>query len=61
MMNGYRSWCRRFCCRRRSIQLKTAPEDFSAVREALEAEGIEFLEADVKMIPDTVKLEVKRR
>lgn len=33
--------------------VKTAPEDFSAVREALEAEGIEFLEADVKMIPDT--------
>ncbi|MGL5615471.1 MAG: YebC/PmpR family DNA-binding transcriptional regulator [Sarcina sp.] len=33
--------------------VKTAPEDFSAVREALEAEGIEFLEAAVKMIPDT--------
>lgn len=31
----------------------TTPEDFSTVREALEAEGIEFLEAQVKMIPDT--------
>lgn len=31
----------------------TTPEDFSTVREALEAEGIEFLEAAVKMIPDT--------
>ena len=31
----------------------TTPEDFGAVREALEAEGIEFLEAAVKMIPDT--------
>ncbi|MDU5106697.1 YebC/PmpR family DNA-binding transcriptional regulator [Clostridium sp.] len=31
----------------------TTPEDFGTVREALEAEGIEFLEADVKMIPDT--------
>lgn len=31
----------------------TAPEDFGTVREALEAEGIEFLEAAVKMIPDT--------
>lgn len=31
----------------------TAPEDFSTVREALEANGIEFLEADVTMIPDT--------
>ena len=31
----------------------TAPEDFGTVREALEANGIEFLEAAVKMIPDT--------
>ena len=31
----------------------TTPEDFGTVREALEAEGIEFLEADIKMIPDT--------
>ena len=31
----------------------TAPEDFGQVREALEAEGIEFLDAAVKMIPDT--------
>ncbi|AOR23052.1 YebC/PmpR family DNA-binding transcriptional regulator [Clostridium taeniosporum] len=33
--------------------ITTTPEDFSSVREALEAEGIEFLEAAVKMIPDT--------
>lgn len=31
----------------------TSPEDFGTVREALESNGIEFLEADVKMIPDT--------
>jgi YebC/PmpR family DNA-binding regulatory protein len=31
----------------------TTPDDFGQVREALEAEGIEFLEASVKMIPDT--------
>ncbi|MGG7164337.1 YebC/PmpR family DNA-binding transcriptional regulator [Clostridium ihumii] len=31
----------------------TTPEDFGTVREALAAQGIEFLEADVKMIPDT--------
>ncbi|MDV4151724.1 YebC/PmpR family DNA-binding transcriptional regulator [Clostridium sp. AL.422] len=31
----------------------TTPEDFGSVREVLEAEGIEFLEAAVKMIPDT--------
>lgn len=31
----------------------TTPEDFSAVREALEANGVKFLEAEVKQIPDT--------
>lgn len=31
----------------------TTPDDFGTVREALEAEGVEFLEAAVKMIPDT--------
>jgi YebC/PmpR family DNA-binding regulatory protein len=31
----------------------TSPEDFGTVREALEANSIEFLEADIKMIPDT--------
>lgn len=33
--------------------VSTTPEDFGTVREALESNGIEFLEADVKMIPDT--------
>ena len=33
--------------------ITTTPEDFSEVREALEAGGLEFLEAAVKMIPDT--------
>ncbi|MDS0526382.1 YebC/PmpR family DNA-binding transcriptional regulator [Clostridium sp. SHJSY1] len=31
----------------------TEPDDFGTVREALEAEKIEFLDAAVKMIPDT--------
>jgi YebC/PmpR family DNA-binding regulatory protein len=31
----------------------TSPEDFGSVREALEKTGLEFLEADIKMIPDT--------
>jgi YebC/PmpR family DNA-binding regulatory protein len=30
----------------------TSPEDFGSVREALEANGLEFLEADLKMIPN---------
>ena len=31
----------------------TSPEDFGSVREALEGNGIEFLEAEVKLIADT--------
>ena len=34
-------------------EVLTAPDDFSAVREALEAEGIPMLSADVTMIPQT--------
>ena len=33
--------------------ITTTPDDFGTVREALEANGLEFLEAAVKMIPDT--------
>ena len=33
--------------------LTTTPEDFSSVREALEGQGIEFLEAEVQMVPTT--------
>ena len=33
--------------------ITTAPEDFSSVREKLEAEGIEFLEAEIQMVPTT--------
>ncbi|SHK04479.1 DNA-binding regulatory protein, YebC/PmpR family [Hathewaya proteolytica DSM 3090] len=33
--------------------ITTEPENFGAVREALEEKNIEFLEAAVKMIPDT--------
>ena len=41
-------------------EITTSPEDFSKVREALEAQGIEFLEAEVKMVPNTyVKLDEK--
>ncbi len=34
-------------------EVLTAPDDFSAVREALEAEGIPMLSADITMIPQT--------
>lgn len=36
-----------------SFEVLTAPEDFSAVREALEAAGVPMMEADVTMIPQT--------
>lgn len=36
-----------------TYEIVTAPEDFSAVREALEANGIEFASAEVSMIPNT--------
>ena len=36
-----------------SFEILTAPEDFSAVREALEKAGIAMAEAEVTMIPQT--------
>lgn len=36
-----------------SYEILTAPEDFSAVREALEQEGIPMVSAEVSMIPQT--------
>lgn len=36
-----------------SFEVLTAPEDFSAVREALEKEGIAMAQAEVTMIPQT--------
>ncbi len=32
-------------------EITTAPEDFSKVREGLEGKGIEFIEAEVRMVP----------
>ena len=39
-----------------AFEVTTAPNDFSAVREALEGQGISFLSAEVQMVPqNTVK------
>ena len=39
------------------FEIETTPADFSAVREALEAKGYNFLEAEVRMVPQNyVKL-----
>ena len=35
-------------------EITTDPADFSAVREKLEEEGFEFLEAEVQMVPTTM-------
>ena len=35
-------------------QVVTAPDDFEAVREALEADGVKFIEASVSMVPQNV-------
>ncbi len=38
-------------------EITTDPSDFSSVREALESQGLEFIEAEVQMVPTTyVKL-----
>ena len=34
-------------------EITTDPSNFTEVREALEKEGLEFLETDVKLIPTT--------
>ena len=40
-----------------AFEILTAPEDFSAVRDGLEAKGYNFLEAEVRMVPQSyVKL-----
>ena len=33
--------------------ITTTPEDFSNVREALESDGLEFVEAEIQMVPTT--------
>jgi len=44
------------------FQVVTAPEDFDAVREALEADGVKFIEASVSMIPqNTVDITDEKR
>ena len=42
-----------------SVEVRTLPEDFEAVREALKAAGLAFEEAEVTMVPSTtVELDV---
>ena len=42
------------------FEITTSPEDFSKVREALEEKGLEFIEAEIQMVPSTyIKLDEK--
>lgn len=53
MMMALEAGAEDFAAEEEVFVVTTTPEDFGSVREALEANGMEFLEAAVKMIPDT--------
>ena len=42
-----------FCAEEEVYQITSSPEDFSSLRDKLEEEGLEFLEAEVQMVPTT--------
>ena len=51
MMDALEAGAEDFEAGSEAFEITTSPEDFSAVREALEASGYEFLSADIDMIP----------
>ena len=51
MMEAIEAGAENFEADEEFFEITTAPQDFSAVREALEAKGLEFLDAEVKMVP----------
>ncbi|MCX7842988.1 MAG: YebC/PmpR family DNA-binding transcriptional regulator [Clostridia bacterium] len=53
MMEALEAGAEDFGSEEEYYEVLTAPEDFSAVRESLEAKGYEFLEAEVQMMPQT--------
>lgn len=52
MMLALEAGAEDFAAEEEVFTITTTPEDFGTVREALEAEGLEFLEAAVNMVPD---------
>ena len=57
MMDALDAGAEDFTADEDAFEILTAPADFSAVRDALEAKGYNFLEAEVKMVPQSyVKL-----
>ena len=58
MMQALEAGAEDFLPEEEIYQIITAPQDFTNVREALEEKGLEFLEAEVQMVPTTtVKLD----
>lgn len=53
MMMALESGAEDFSSEEEVYVITTLPEDFGTVREALESNGLEFLEAELKKIPDT--------
>ena len=51
MMEAIEAGAENFEADEEIYEITTTPEDFSKVREDLEAKGIEFLDAEVKMVP----------
>lgn len=54
MMEALEAGAEDFNVEEEYFEIVTAPEDFSAVREALEKKGYEFMEAEVEMVPATM-------
>ena len=51
MMQALDAGAEDFLADEETFEIYTAPDDFSAVREALEKLGYEFVEAQVEMVP----------
>lgn len=54
MMQALDAGAEDFDAQEEVFEITTTPEDFGTVREALEGAGLEFLSAEVTMIPDTM-------
>lgn len=54
MMTALDAGAEDFAAEEDSYEIVTDPDDFSKVREALEAESIEMASAEVTMIPNTM-------
>lgn len=62
MMIALEAGAEDFSVEEECYEITTSPDEFSAVRETLEKEGLEFVEAEVQMVPNTyVSLDEKGR